>query len=114
MSDAEVAALYREVGLRIRAARIRRGWNQQQLADGVSMLRTSIVNIEAGRQRTPVYQLMRIARLLGVDVCALLPESNFASNPDEYVQRAIAAEGRIRELEQQIANAKRRAAALFT
>lgn len=96
MSEPDADALYREIGSRIRAARRHLGWNQQRLADGVSMLRTSIVNIEAGRQRPPLHQLVRIANLLGFEVCALLPDSSFAFRSDECVQRAIAAETRVR------------------
>jgi len=67
--------LYWSIGTAIRKARISRGMNQQGLADLVSMRRTSIVNIEGGRQRLPLTTLYDIADALGVQATALLPRN---------------------------------------
>jgi transcriptional regulator with XRE-family HTH domain len=47
--------------------------SQRQLADAVRVTRTSIVNIEAGRQRAPLHVLWQIATATNVDVTAFIP-----------------------------------------
>lgn len=46
---------------------------QERLAARVGLSRTSIVNVEAGRQRVPLHQLYRIAGALGMEPADLLP-----------------------------------------
>ena len=71
----EGAALYRAVGEAIRSARLAQDMTQEQLAKAVGFLRTSVVNIEAGRQRVPLATLYDIADALGVQAAALLPRN---------------------------------------
>jgi DNA-binding XRE family transcriptional regulator len=71
----EGAELYRAVGEAIRSIRLAQGMTQQQLATAVGFLRTSVVNIEAGRQRVPLATLYDIADALGVQATALLPRN---------------------------------------
>jgi transcriptional regulator with XRE-family HTH domain len=66
--------LYREIGQNIRAIRDKRKMTQEQLADGVGLQRTSVTNIEAGRQKMLVDTLVLIAAQLGVDPGSLLPD----------------------------------------
>lgn len=68
---------YEEVGRRIREARLRRRpkMTQQGLADEVSLTRTSITNVEKGRQKLLLHTLADIAKALHVPVASLLPES---------------------------------------
>lgn len=68
-------ALYWEVGAAIRKVRIAAGINQDELAKRVALSRTSIVNIEGGRQRLPLTTLYDIADALGVQAVALLPRN---------------------------------------
>ena len=72
---AEGAALYAAIGEAIRAARCENELTQAQLAEMVGILRTSIVNIEAGRQRLPIDRLYDIADALGIQATALLPKN---------------------------------------
>lgn len=67
--------LYWEVGTAIRKARVARGLSQPELADLVALRRTSIVNIEGGRQRLPLTTLYDIADALGVQATSLLPRN---------------------------------------
>lgn len=67
-------SLYSIIGERIRKEREGIGFNQGELAEAVGLLRTSITNIEAGRQRLPIHVLYKIASELGVSVTCLLPE----------------------------------------
>ena|ERR1700738_3990094 len=65
--------LYRELGSKIRQGRERQGLTQDALAKRVGLSRTSITNIEQGRQTILVHQLVEFARALNVDTAALLP-----------------------------------------
>jgi transcriptional regulator with XRE-family HTH domain len=66
-------ALYRLIGERVKARRLALEMSQSQLADAIGMLRTSISNIEAGRQKTPIHVLYKICGVLGVEATELLP-----------------------------------------
>lgn len=66
--------LYREIGLRVRKERKELGFSQMELAEEVGLTRTSIVNIETGRQRLPIHVLYSVAEALGVSVTCLLPK----------------------------------------
>ena len=63
----------RELGLRIRKQREVRGLTQKDLADLVGLSRTSVTNIECGRQRLLVDQLFQIANALAVSLGELFP-----------------------------------------
>lgn len=66
-------SLYKIVGARIRELRDSRGLTQASLASRVGLERSSIANIEAGKQKIPLHVLYRLAISLGVDVGGLLP-----------------------------------------
>ena len=72
----DAAALYRLVGERVRKARKRLGISQEDLAKRLGKTRTSIVNIEAGRQRPPVHVLWSIATHLKTEIALLLPSTS--------------------------------------
>ncbi len=80
--------LYVELGRRIR--RVREGkLSQEELAVRVGLTRTSITNIEKGRQKLMVHTLWAIAKVLAVDVDTLLPS---ASEPYEEALRELPTE----------------------
>jgi transcriptional regulator with XRE-family HTH domain len=64
--------LYVSIGARIRAAREARGLNQTELGSRLGLNRTSVSNIEAGRQRPMPHTLIAAAQALGIEVGALL------------------------------------------
>lgn len=67
MTWAECAQILKELGLNIRMKRLELGWTQDQLAKATNILgRTSIVNIEQGRQKMTVLTLSAVAKALGV------------------------------------------------
>ena len=66
--------LYKEVGARVRRARLHAGLSQGELASNAGLTRTSIVNVESGRQRVPLHRLFEIARVLQIAPQDLLPE----------------------------------------
>ncbi|MDZ4257885.1 MAG: helix-turn-helix transcriptional regulator [Gemmatimonadales bacterium] len=82
----EPHALYTILGARIRAARDRVGVSQAKLAHRLSMTRTSIVNIEAGRQRPPLHVIWAIAEELRTEVALLLPSRSDYSKEVQPVE----------------------------
>jgi transcriptional regulator with XRE-family HTH domain len=69
-----VADLYEEFGNELRAARGISGLTQEQLAGQVGLTRTSITNIEAGRQQVSLHQLYQLAAAVGKRPADLLPD----------------------------------------
>ena len=67
-------ALYVEVGRLIRAARQAKSMTQEGLGALVGLSRTSITNIELGRQRLFLDTLHQIADKLGIQVASLFPK----------------------------------------
>lgn len=80
-------AFYAEVGRRIRQAREARGLTQEALADLVSLTRTSVTNIEKGRQKFLAHTLIDLAAALRVAPVTLLPES--APTPEEELDELL-------------------------
>ncbi|MDQ6794932.1 MAG: helix-turn-helix domain-containing protein [Chloroflexota bacterium] len=64
---------YPEFGDMLRAARKAKGVSQDEVSKGVGLSRTSVANIERGRQRLSLHLLMDFARVLDVEPCDLLP-----------------------------------------
>lgn len=62
------------VGLRLKAARVRAGMTQTDLADVVGLTRTSVTNIEAGRQSPGAYRLHLLAVAVHSTIQELLSE----------------------------------------
>lgn len=81
--------VYVKIGQRIRRIRERRGATQAALASRANLTRTSLSNIEAGRQRISVRALLEMAAALDVDPADLLPDLRRASptNIDVLVDR---------------------------
>lgn len=72
-SDEAIKRLYVEIGSRVRRARRKQGLNQVDLAGATNLTRSSIANLEAGRQRPPLHVAVLIAQALDVPVDTLLP-----------------------------------------
>lgn len=69
-----VDPIYEEIGRRIFKAREEKGYTQEQLANKISLKRTSITNIEKGRQQLLVHMLVKIADELEVQIESLIPK----------------------------------------
>lgn len=67
------AELYQQVGTRLRAIRQERNITQEALAHLVGMKRTSLTNIEKGRQKLLLHTIIDLAEALGVSQIELLP-----------------------------------------
>jgi transcriptional regulator with XRE-family HTH domain len=81
---------YGRLGQRIADLRKAAALTQQELADAIGLSRTSITNIESGRQGLQTYTLLLIARHLRVTMHALLPttdaETTLPDDLDESVR----------------------------
>lgn len=75
--------LYQMFGSRVRALREKRNYTQEELGRRVDLSRTSIVNIEKGRQRVLLHQLVDIADALDAKPAELMPRGPVAArSPD--------------------------------
>lgn len=78
-----VSYFYAEFGAKLKKARERADLTQKELAERVDLPRTSVTNIEQGRQRIALHQLVQFAAALGIEPLELLPEEEL--NLDELV-----------------------------
>jgi DNA-binding XRE family transcriptional regulator len=70
--EIDEARLYEMIGVRIKNLRGQR--RQEELATAIGLRRTSVANIERGRQKAPLYVLFKICAFLGVELDAILPK----------------------------------------
>jgi len=70
--EKEKKSLEKEIGLRIKLARIKAGLKQKELAEMVGMHPMSISQIESGRRSTTIAQLLEIAKALNVPIVQIL------------------------------------------
>jgi transcriptional regulator with XRE-family HTH domain len=76
-----VGDFYEQFGQRVRSARLDLGLNQEALGHRVGLERSSISNVEKGRQRVQLHMLLEFAAALNVPPVQLLPEATAASDP---------------------------------
>jgi transcriptional regulator with XRE-family HTH domain len=65
--------LYAEIGIRVQGIRQANGLRQEDVAAAAGVTRSSIANLEAGRQSMPLGKLSLIAEYLGVTLSMLMP-----------------------------------------
>ncbi len=65
-------SVYEDLGRNIRRARLHAGLTQEQLGRAVGLTRTSVNNIEHGRQKVLVHTLLELASACGVTPDSLL------------------------------------------
>lgn len=71
--------LYEKIGKQIQTLRLKKGLTQSKLAASLALNRTSITNIEKGRQKILVHTLWELADALGVTPKSLLPDEDNSS-----------------------------------
>lgn len=91
-------AFYRSLGARIREIRGVK-LSQEQLAKAAKLSRTSIVNIECGKQKLLVYNLFQISKALGIQPSELigplepttgkLPDFHAEGDDREWIKRSL-------------------------
>lgn len=72
----EIEPIYIALGEVMMAFRHERGLTQEELADWLGVLRTSIANMEAGRQRIMLHTVLDLAALMSTE-------------PGELIDRAM-------------------------
>jgi transcriptional regulator with XRE-family HTH domain len=68
------SVLYSIIGYRISELRKLNNHNQQELADKIDISRSSISNIESGRQQISLHLLYRICQVYNCEVHVLIPK----------------------------------------
>ncbi len=77
--------LYQHIGSVVRKRREALGMTQAQLAEAIGLLRTSVVNLEAGNQRVPLHTLFPICAVLGIEVADVLPTVRTVLSKDQLI-----------------------------
>jgi transcriptional regulator with XRE-family HTH domain len=70
-------ALYKQIGAKIRLFRQESGLNQAELAEQVKLNRSSIAQIETGKQAVSIHTLYCMAELLHKTIFHFLPQDDF-------------------------------------
>jgi transcriptional regulator with XRE-family HTH domain len=86
MTKSNVDAFYGELGERIVRIRKQRNITQEQLSTALGLTRTSVTNIEKGRQKVLLHTCFAIATALSVDVAELLPAVSTRSSMIEKLE----------------------------
>ena len=66
MASIDSERLYQELGIRIEKKRKELGLSQAQLAQKIGKERTSISNIESGKQHAPLHTLYELSLILSL------------------------------------------------
>ena len=85
-----VDPFYDEFGKLLGSLRKRARMSQEGLALAVGLSRTSITNIELGRQRVLLHLLPKLARALGCSPEELIPPIEEPPELEQRIQRALA------------------------
>jgi transcriptional regulator with XRE-family HTH domain len=87
-ADQQTQALLIRVGSRVRAARDAAGLTQEGLAAKIGVTRTSVTNIERGRQGLTLMRLGQLAVALGISLDALIIPAEFPVVPQATRHKA--------------------------
>jgi transcriptional regulator with XRE-family HTH domain len=74
-------AFDRQLGVRLREARLTLGATQEELAKALGVSAVTVARYELGERSLPIAQLPRIARLLRLPITALLPGAEHETQP---------------------------------
>jgi transcriptional regulator with XRE-family HTH domain len=78
---------YAILGNKIRFARKEKGHDQQSFAKCVNLTRTSIINIEKGRQHPSIHQLWLMAKFLNIAIVDLIPPLDLKVRIDDWKEK---------------------------
>lgn len=77
VDDSKLDQFYVDMGKKIRAARDNAEMSQSKLARIIGFNRSSVANLEAGRQRVALHLFILIAEALHVEFTTLVPDVHF-------------------------------------
>lgn len=72
---------YEQFGAKIRLARVQAGLSQEELGRRVGLTRSSISNVEKGRQHSLAHMVIEFATALGIAPIDLLPNRPAPADP---------------------------------
>ena len=75
--------LYQQLGEAIKTIRASTGISQEELASSINVKRTSIANIESGRQNATLSLLYKITYILKINLVDFLPDTKDLFKVDE-------------------------------
>jgi transcriptional regulator with XRE-family HTH domain len=70
-------SLYRSIGEQIKEKRLAASLKQEDLAGKVGLTRSSIAQIEAGKQAPSIFLLYQLCNALNADIFKVLPKDEF-------------------------------------
>lgn len=96
---------YQLLAEQIKIERMKKNVSQQDLADHLDLSRTSIMNIETGRHKPSLYQVLQIANYLNIDYTILIPyrfkkPGSSTSMAKVKVNKGLTDDGKVTELDQ--------------
>ena len=80
------AGFYVAIGNKIRMARKQKNIDQETFAKFIQLSRTSVINIEKGRQRPSIYQIWLMAYHLQVPITDLIPPLDLQVRIDSWTE----------------------------
>jgi transcriptional regulator with XRE-family HTH domain len=87
-------SFYRSIGEQIKAKRLAGSLKQEDLAGKVGLTRSSIAQIEAGKQAPSIFLLYQLCDALNADIFKVLPKDEF----DPLSAGRVADKAQIREI----------------
>ena len=78
--------LYSHIGEQLKNHREKIGLTQLELANRVALERTSITNIERGKQKLPIHVLFGVCKALGVSPSEVMPRVEQVADSPEMTQ----------------------------
>lgn len=84
-------AFYLHVGEKVRFQRKKANMDQETLAGHLNLSRTTIINIEKGRQRLSLEHAWLTAKILGISIEELLPPTESKTDEEwkEEIQKVV-------------------------
>jgi DNA-binding XRE family transcriptional regulator len=80
--EQSIEAFYSQVGEKVRFQRKKAGMDQETLARHLNLSRTTVINIEKGRQRLSLEHAWLASKILGISIEELLPSSEMKTVDD--------------------------------
>jgi len=80
------AGFYAAVGSKIRMARKQKNIDQETFAKFIQLSRTSVINIEKGRQRPSIFQIWVMAHHLQIPITDLIPPLDLQVRIDSWTE----------------------------
>jgi transcriptional regulator with XRE-family HTH domain len=85
----QIEPIYKQIGANVRSKRRNLDWTQERLAAMLRISRGALANIESGRQRIFIHQLLAIAEAMGSKLADMLPNSLQGATASDFASLPI-------------------------